>query len=134
MSEPIADLLSRLTPNAAGLDRDALLFATGRASARADRRWIVLAASLAVSQLATLAVLAALLTDPPRQVPALPAPPTTPPSYPEVAPAPTPADLHTHWPGDLFRGLDQPRPAAIDDLAPDAPPLRAFTRTMPDLN
>lgn len=133
MAQPIADLLSRLTPDVSGLDRDGLLYAAGRASARTDRRWIVLTASLAVSQLGTLVVVA-LLAAPPRPVPALPTPPAALPIYPEVAPAPTPVDLHTHWPGDGLRRLDQPGPAAIEDLVPDAPPLRAFTRTMPDLN
>src|SRR5262249_15743859 len=57
MSRPIAELLSRFTPDGAGLDRDARLFAAGRASARPNRRWIVLATCLAVSQVFTLVVL-----------------------------------------------------------------------------
>ena len=55
MSEPLAERLSRFTPDSAGLDRDALLFAAGRASVRPSRRWIVVAAVLAASQLLTLA-------------------------------------------------------------------------------
>jgi hypothetical protein len=54
MSEPLAERLSRFTPDASGLDRDALLFAVGRASARPNRRWIALAGALAACQLLTL--------------------------------------------------------------------------------
>ena len=46
MSEPLAERLSRFTPDGSGLDRDALLFAAGRASARPNRRWVALAAAL----------------------------------------------------------------------------------------
>ena len=54
MSEPLAERLSRFTPDAGKLDRDALLFAAGRASARPGRRWMALAGALAASQLLTL--------------------------------------------------------------------------------
>jgi hypothetical protein len=54
MSEPFAERLSRFTPDAAGLDRDAVLFAAGRASARPNRRWMALAGALAACQLLTL--------------------------------------------------------------------------------
>jgi hypothetical protein len=54
MSEPLAERLSRFTPDSSGLDRDALLFAAGRASARPNRRWVALAAALAASQVLTL--------------------------------------------------------------------------------
>ena len=37
MSEPILERLSRFTPDAGRLDRDALLFAAGRESARPNR-------------------------------------------------------------------------------------------------
>ena len=57
MSEPIAERLSRFTPDAGQLDRDALLFAAGRASARPGRRWIAVAGALAASQLLTLVFL-----------------------------------------------------------------------------
>ena len=52
MSEPLAERLSRFTPDGAGLDRDSLLFAAGRASARPSRRWQALAAALAASRAA----------------------------------------------------------------------------------
>jgi hypothetical protein len=54
MSKPLADILSRFTPDGASLDRDTLLLAAGRASARPNRRWQVLAGALAVCQLLTL--------------------------------------------------------------------------------
>lgn len=50
MSEPFIERLSRFTPDAGGLDRDALLYAAGRASAHPNRIWIALAATLALTQ------------------------------------------------------------------------------------
>src|SRR4051812_29019628 len=55
--DPMTDRLSRFTPTAGGLDRDALLFAAGRRSARGSRLWPVLAGLLLVSQAVTLCVL-----------------------------------------------------------------------------
>jgi hypothetical protein len=52
--DPVTERLSRFTPNASGLDRDALLFAAGQRSARGSRFWPVAAALLAVSQVVTL--------------------------------------------------------------------------------
>jgi hypothetical protein len=57
MSEPFFERLSRFTPDAGGLDRDALLFLAGRASAPSRRLWLVLTAVLALSQIATLILL-----------------------------------------------------------------------------
>jgi hypothetical protein len=57
MSEPFLERLSRFTPDAGSVDRDALLFATGRASARPNRRWIALAAALATTQVLSLVLL-----------------------------------------------------------------------------
>jgi hypothetical protein len=57
MSEPFLERLSRFTPDAGSVDRDALLFNTGRASARPNRGWIALAAALAASQALSLVVL-----------------------------------------------------------------------------
>lgn len=50
----MTDRLARLTPNAAGLDRDALLFAAGQRSARTSRFWPALAGALAIAQVATI--------------------------------------------------------------------------------
>jgi hypothetical protein len=109
MSEPLAERLSRFTPDAGGLDRDALLFAAGRASARPGRRWMALAAALAASQVLTLALLW----------------PHTPPAGPTVVPAPPVAVKTTEPPPppepsswsslrDRILAADQPAPAADD--------------------
>jgi hypothetical protein len=55
--DPLIERLTQFTPDGGKLDRDALLFAAGRASARPSRGWAVLAAALATSQLLTLALL-----------------------------------------------------------------------------
>ncbi len=64
MSEPFLERLSRFTPDAGGLDRDALLFAAGRGSARPNRGWKALAALLAGTQMLSLALLFQLPTPP----------------------------------------------------------------------
>src|SRR6185369_6958524 len=70
MSEPVSERLSRFTPDASGLDRDALLFEAGRASARPSWRWKGLAAALAASQLLTLWLLWPASQPPAHSVPA----------------------------------------------------------------
>ena len=123
MSEPLAERLSRFTPDGGGLDRDALLFAAGRASARPGRPWMALAGALAASQLLTLLFLW------PRTPSAVPTvPPTLPVAVqPPPSPSPAPADPGS-WAANR-RLLNEP-----DDLAPppdsgsfvpDDPPLRA---------
>jgi hypothetical protein len=81
MSEPFIERLSRFTPDAGGLDRDALLYAAGRASARPNRAWIALAAALALTQPLSLVLLWLYLIPPAAHVPAdvvsLPAPAAT---------------------------------------------------------
>jgi hypothetical protein len=57
MSEPFLERLTRFTPDAGTVDRDALLFAAGRASARPNRSWMCLAAALAGSNLLALVTL-----------------------------------------------------------------------------
>lgn len=57
MSEPFIERLNRFTPDAGGLDRDALLFAAGRESARPNRAWIALATALALTQPLSLLLL-----------------------------------------------------------------------------
>ena len=54
MSEPFLERLSRFTPDAGGLDRDALLFAAGRVSARRNRGWMTVASLLAGTQALSL--------------------------------------------------------------------------------
>ena len=122
MSEPLAERLSRFTPDAGGLDRDALLFAAGRASVRPGRRWMALAGTLAASQLLTLVLLWPHTPPGPSGAPS-----PTPPVAVKPPPSPEPADPRA-WavnrplptdPGDL------PPPTGLDDLVPDDPPLRA---------
>ena len=52
--DPVTDRLSRFTPHAPGLDRDAILFAAGRRSARGSWVWKAAAGLLALSQAVTL--------------------------------------------------------------------------------
>jgi hypothetical protein len=123
MSEPI-DRLSRFTPDAAGLDRDRLLFEAGRASARPHRRWRALCAGLAASQLMTLTALCW-----PRSG-ALPAEHRTPVAA-EPAPAPVVADRDEP---SLWRLRDEilandgraPAAAPVAHLVASEPPLHAF--------
>ncbi|HEV3022356.1 MAG TPA: hypothetical protein VGX76_07805 [Pirellulales bacterium] len=57
MPEPFFERLTRFTPDPGDVNRDALLFAAGRASARPNRGWIGLAAALAGSHLLVLTLL-----------------------------------------------------------------------------
>jgi hypothetical protein len=50
MSEPFLERLSRFTPDAGELNRDELIFAAGRSSARPNRGWMTLASVLAATQ------------------------------------------------------------------------------------
>lgn len=69
--DPVFDKLTRFTPTASDLNRDAILFAAGRASAR-SRRWPVIAGVLAVTQAIMLGLL--LLPASPKQPPVANAP------------------------------------------------------------
>jgi hypothetical protein len=79
MSESFLERLSRFTPDAGTLERDALLFAAGRRSARPNRGWIALATALAGTQALSLALLWPHATPPagglPESVTALPSSP-----------------------------------------------------------
>ena len=57
MSEPFLERLSRFTPDAGGLDRDALLFAAGRGSAQPNRGWMTVTTLLASTQVLSLMLL-----------------------------------------------------------------------------
>jgi hypothetical protein len=54
MAEAFLEHLSRFTPDAGGLDRDALMFAAGRSSARPNRGWVTVASLLAGTQALSL--------------------------------------------------------------------------------
>jgi hypothetical protein len=57
MSEPFLERLNRFTPDAGSLERDALLFAAGRGSARPNRAWMSIAALLAGTQVVSIVLL-----------------------------------------------------------------------------
>ena len=57
MSETFLERLSRFTPDASGLDRDALLFAAGRNSVRPHRGWVTVTSLLAATQALSLVLL-----------------------------------------------------------------------------
>lgn len=131
--DPFLERLSGFTPDAAGLDRDALLFAAGRASARPSRRWQALAGTLAACQLLTLGLLLW-----PR-----PAPPTDEglPIFREPVavqeadrPPSTPAPGALALRDRLFAAeAKSPPPLPADALLPAEPPLRAFGAPPPAL-
>jgi hypothetical protein len=124
MSEPLAEHLSRFTPDATGLDRDALLFAAGRASVRPNRKWKTLAGALALSQVLTLVWL----------WPRTPPPQTSAPVVVESpAPVMPPDDLVPDLPSDgvwragmLSMDLDRPKPPSDEAMVAPEPPLRAL--------
>lgn len=129
MSEPLAERLSRFTPNAAELDRDALLFAAGRASMRPSRTWPALAGVLAVVQLLTVLLLW------PRSAPPSPAPSVMPfaasePHRAEPMPAPIsetdPSALRALRQRMLETDLDYPVSPSAAPMVPPDPPLHAF--------
>jgi hypothetical protein len=127
MSEPILERLSRFTPDAGRLDRDALLFAAGRDSARPNRGWMTLASLLAGTQALSLALLwphsSPSAAKPTVSIASVPAPYT--------APEP-PASLLSADPGlwSARRGLlesdSHDRPAGEMTFIDSEPPLRAF--------
>jgi hypothetical protein len=122
MSEPFEERLSRFTPDGTGLDRDALLFAAGRASVRSGRRWAAVAAALAASQVLTLAILWPRSTPP-----ALPPGPVRGPAAARLPQPPAPLDPSAL--GALHRRMlsadgELPPPDRPDPAAPDGPPLR----------
>jgi hypothetical protein len=127
MSEPILERLSRFTPDAGGLERDALLFAAGRASARPNRGWMTLASLLAGTQALSLALLwphsSPSVGKSTVSIAGVPAP--------SAAPEP-PATGASADPGLWSARHGLLRPEAVDHPAGDVtfiesePPLRAF--------
>jgi hypothetical protein len=133
MSRRIDELLKCFTPDTSGLDRDALLFAAGRASARPNRLLLSLVACLTLSQAITLA---AIVLRPTESVPAAvhdTVVPTTP-AAPEMPPPVSHRDgAFTFIPRPTSEALELPVPKGLDDLVPDDPPLRA-SRALSDTN
>jgi hypothetical protein len=122
MSKPLLQRLSQFTPDGSGLDRDALLYAAGRASARPNRGWLVAVGALAACQLLTLALLLPRTKSPPER----PSPLALGNHLVELDPASTPDACEM---GVLTRQLidakdnDVPSPAYVVNLAPCDPPL-----------
>jgi hypothetical protein len=131
MSEPLAETLSRFTPNASGLNRDSLLFAAGRASVRPSRSWQVLAGGLAAAQVLTLLCLW------PRTTP-VPVPTATPFAADKASGSePVPEHDPSAW-GALRqrmmeKDLDYPMPPSDQPMVPPNPPLHAFGKPPPSL-
>ena len=121
MSEPILERLNRFTPDAGGLDRDALLYAAGHAAARPNRLWIALAAVLVVSQALTLT----LLWPHPANAPVVPVPLPSPPLEPLTPDLPDSPGLWSARPS-LPETEPEDRPAPAGSFIDSEPPLRAF--------
>jgi hypothetical protein len=124
MPESFPENLRRFTPDGSALDRDALLFEAGRLSARPNRSWQALVATLVVAQVVTLVLLW------PRASSESVSAETSTPSMPlEPAPYPPPQDSELLM---LNRRLlngksDASAPSAsIEGLVPSDPPLQVF--------
>jgi hypothetical protein len=134
MSEPILERLSRFTPDAGRLDRDALLFATGRSSARPNRGWMTLATLLASTQALSLVLLWPHPTPPAASFAVRVA------TVPELPATFDPRTSET-WanPGlwsarhSLLESETQDRPAGDVTFIDSGPPLRAFGPLPPSL-
>lgn len=120
----MTERLGRFTPNASGLDRDALLFAAGQRASRGSRLWTVVAGLLTATQVATLIALW------PRAMPTDNPVPPAPPVAPTVVPTePTPSSP----PPDMWRAgssldvlLDPPRLSQVEFVSA-GPPLTALS-------
>jgi hypothetical protein len=128
MSEPILERLNRFTPDAGGLDRDALLFAAGRESARPNRSWMTLATLLASTQALSLVLLCSRPTPPGAGLPV----PVAAAPVPSAVVEPTESDAMAHpGPWSVGRGLREmetsDRPASDVTFIETGPPLRAFS-------
>jgi hypothetical protein len=124
----MTDRLSRFAPNAPGLDRDAILFAAGRRSARGSWLWKAAVGLLAASQAVTLVVL--------WPAPATTISPVVPPAA--LGPAAQPEPPPPSPPSDVWTAGSQPdvllrsEPLAAIQFVPSGPPLTARS-TIPDL-
>ena len=129
--DPAAEL-TRLTPHPGTLDRDALLFHAGRASARPGRGWKAAVVALALGHAGWLATLFRTdSTAPVSPVLGTPGPPPTPRPAPQPepeSPAPAPLAAADDDPADLAAHL-WPRtpPAAPDPGGAPHPPTRPLT-------
>jgi hypothetical protein len=116
MSEDVIGKLGRFTPTA--VDRDALLFAAGRASVRPARFWKWATGVLVLSQLVTLGLWLAPKPEPPPPVPVIPSVPVEEHAIPKADPYSLLA----------LRQNPEPRSSANDSPTAPRPPLLAFAR------
>jgi hypothetical protein len=127
--DPLLGKLVRFTPHCAGVDRDELLFAAGRASAPKAHKWKLALAVLAICQVGTLAAWFAGVTvqkapsiplvkpaEQQKEVPDLPAPSAAP------DPAGSYVEIVRQWEHDGF-----PPPSSIADPMPSGPVLSIAT-------
>jgi hypothetical protein len=120
MSEPFLERLSRFTPDAGRVDRDALLFATGRASARPNRVWIALVGALMASQALSLVLLWPQAAPPSVGSPVQVA--RTAPAALEPSVVPSPGSTLAHYRLDL-EAEERPETGTFVETGP---PLRAY--------
>jgi hypothetical protein len=123
VSEDVIGTLGRFTPTQP--DRDAILFAAGRASAKPSTRWKWLAAALVVSQSGTLALGLWLW---PRSA----AVPERPDSPPPVA-APEPVPIPSFDPSSIYvlsRDPERLSRSIAGATGPGRPTLSAFSREL----
>jgi hypothetical protein len=118
--DPVTDRLARFTPNAAGLDRDALLFAAGHRSARGSRFWPVATALLAICQIVTLVAL--WPSAPAETLVVAPVPATNSPPEPITPAAPPSSDV---WTARSDPDLFSSPPPTPGDFVTAGPPLTA---------
>jgi hypothetical protein len=117
--DPMTERLSRLTPNAAGLDRDAILFAAGRQSVRRSRLWPGVAGLLAIAQAVTLIALWPRSTE--TVVPA-----TTPPAVqasPDIGSPPTSPPTDVWSIGSRLEVVQSAPSQSTSEFVPSDPPL-----------
>jgi hypothetical protein len=136
MSEPFLERLSRFTPDAAGLNRDALLYAAGRASARTNRAWIILTAALVVTQPLSLVLLRPRPAAPGMNL-AIPTASRLSPLTAQERSLPDSSDSRSLW-SVRHRLLDSepaddPVPPGAATFVENGPLLRAFTPLPPSL-
>lgn len=133
MSEPFLDRLTQFTPDRGRLDRDALIFAAGRGSARPDRRWQTLTGLLAATQALSLVV---LIARPGATTGQSTAPLAALPAWSAPLPSATVSNANTGiW--SARHSLDElepeDRPADKLTLIDSEPPLRIFNPTSSSL-
>ena len=120
--DPTSERLGRFTPDASALDRDAILFAAGKASVGSSRFWPCLTGLLGTSQAITLFLLfGTFATVQPVTVSSLSLP-----AMEEKSPVPfSPRDRDSLLLGPgIFRGdLDSFGPPEVIDLAPQSSPV-----------